>query len=257
MSQRWTPLIVALAAASALTGARYPTELDRPDAREAAPSFAFSDRRPPVQSESGYESKFIAKCSFYAIRIGGQDISPEPATVVLTALAERYGERLAGRTVELTDFAVHLNASAPYRAWQGRMITGLIPEKLNDEKKTGCADHDTIGSYRASEVGPRQAPIIVVINLRIDGRPFHARAIAAYEIGDQPSGVVVPPRKNADPGERALWNRSVSAVVAKALAQLGESIDAGLFGAAAGPATAVPAPAPAPASAVPAPTPVE
>ncbi|UJB20627.1 MULTISPECIES: hypothetical protein [Lysobacter] len=240
MPRRWTSWIVASIAMFALTAARYPTELDRPVLAGVA-SFSFSDRRPPVQLESAFESKFITKCSFYAIRIGGQDIAPEPASVVRSALVERFADKLAGRSVELADFVVHLNTAAGYRAMQGRLVTGYLADKLNDQDKTGCADDDTLGSYRMSEIGSRKAPIIVVINLRIDGRPFHARAIAAYEATGSGQGLVMPPGKKARDDERALWNRTVSAVVAQALARLGDAIDTGLFGAPAAPAPAQPA----------------
>ncbi|MEH6415465.1 hypothetical protein [Pseudomonas sp. CGJS7] len=253
MSHRCSSWIVAVVALCVLTAARYPTALDRP-ARVGAPAFSFSDLRPPAQLKSAFESMLITKCSFYAIRVGGQDITPEPASIVQAALTERYGDRLAGRSVELTDFAVHLNSAAGYRAMQGRMITGLIPDLLNDKDKTGCSDDDTVGSYRVAEIGSSKAPIIVVVNLRIDGRPFHARAIAAYEAPGSGQGLVMPPGKRAKADEQALWNRSVSAVVAQALARLGDAIDAGLFGAPVAPA----APAgPAPASTAPVPTPVE
>jgi hypothetical protein len=230
-------LTVAALCVLGLSAFRYPTQLSAP-ADVPAPAYRFADERPPQQLKSGFESLAITNCAYGSVRVGDRDIAPTPAVVVQDALNRRFGERLSGRAVTLKNFTLHLNNVAVLRGQMGRMYPGIIPDMLNDQAKLGCAADDLRGGYLASEIGPEQVPVIVVVDVEVDGRRFHARTLlpqsAALALPPPPN---LPPKASAKPEVKAEWNRVVDAAVTKALAQLGDRIEQELFSAAVAPAS--------------------
>lgn len=137
-------------------------------------------------------------------------------------LTQRFGDKLAGKAVSLQAFTIHLNNSAALRRQVGAMYTGLIPSLMNKKEKVGCAPDDLRGGYVLGEVSADKSPLIAVIDLRIDDRPFHARAIGPAE--------VPPARKKTDQALKDQWNSRVGSVVQMALDRLGDQIGQQLFG---------------------------
>ncbi len=217
-----------------LTAWRYPTTLKMP-ATLVAPTYAFKDERPPQQLKSGFESLMITNCAYGSLRVGSRDIAPDLAVLLTTALSEKLPHELDGREVVLKNFTVHLNNAAGLRQDVGSMYSGLIPGLMNDRKKVGCAADDVRGGYVAGEVEQGKVPLIVAIDVWIDGQPVHARAIAPFDLA-------YPPMAKAKPEIREQWNVAADGAVTAALAQLVERVSQHLSSA---PAPLVPAADPA------------
>lgn len=214
---------VALAAVcvSGLTGFRYPTQLP-PIAPDVSLPPRFSDQRPAKQLKSGFESLLITNCAYGSLRVGDEDIEPDLALLVASTLRRRFEERLDDKAISLQAFTVHLNNVAALRKQVGSMYTGLIPNLMNKQDKVGCAPDDIRGGYMSGEVPAGAVPLIVAIDMQIDGQLFHARAIA-------PFGAPYPPGKKADASARQGWNDAVATLVQEVLGQLADHIGQALF----------------------------
>lgn len=231
----------------ALTALSHPTQLTPPDPMPAV-AHAFEDQRDPKSFRSATESLLITNCAYGSMRLGERDIDPDLPVLLNAMLGQRFGERLAGKRVSLQAFAIHVNRAAQIRAMNARMMTGLIPELMNNVNKLGCAPVDLRGGYVVDEVPSGTVPLIVVIDLKIDDEPFRARSIAPFRLGDTPM-------KRSDPEYRSRWNAEIDAAVQTALTALGDQVEQRLFVPAASPspveADTAPVP-PAPAVSVPA-----
>jgi hypothetical protein len=197
-----TPRIAALVAAGSalfLAAFSYPTVLTSPQGAPA-PSFTFVDARPGVQLKTGFESLFVGNCAYSSGRIGARDMTPDPAIVVRDLLALRLNDRLSGHTLELRNLVLHFNSAAASRATVAKAYSGALPNALNNVKTVGCAPDDLRGGYVANEVAEGLSPVILVIDVDLDGQRVHSRCVVGTELP-------APPRKGQKPEElHAKWN---------------------------------------------------
>lgn len=192
-----------------LTAFRWPTVLENTNANISR-SFEFRDERPETQLKSGFESLMITSCAYSSIRIGARDIEPDSAALIADQLATKLNPLLSGRIVTLKNFTVHLNNVAGMRATMGQTYTGLIPDLMNNQAKVGCAPDDLRGGYVLGEVPADKVPLIVVIDIAVENRIFHARCLKPYPYA-------YPVKKNAAPEFKAGWNAAVSQATSCAL----------------------------------------
>lgn len=212
--------VVAMLAVWLLTAYSFPTVLT-PPGEAPQPVYTFHDLRDPKLDKSKNESLMITNCAYGALRIGRRDFDPDPVVLLHAMLVERFGDRLAGRRLELQALTVHINNAAMLRNMMGQMYTGLIPDLLNDRKKVGCAAEDIRGGYMLGEVEAGLSPLIVAVHLTIDGAPHRGRSIA---VADTP----YPRGKKATEAQRAEWNSQLESAIAAALADLGDRIEVAL-----------------------------
>ena len=217
--------VVALAAAS------WPTRLP-PPAANAPRTYALVDRREPKSLKSGFESLMITNCAYGITRVGDNDIDPHLVVFLDAMLASRFGDKLAGRTIVLSGFSVHLNNSLALRKGVSDMYGPGLVDTLLNKRKVGCAPEDLLGGYTVGEVQPGMAPVVAAVEVEIDGKRYYGRGIAE-------SAKPFPPKKKAPQAEKDAWNALVSRTVDGALVQLGDAIDQGLFGPPVAPAPAV------------------
>jgi hypothetical protein len=208
-----------------LAAFRFPTSIDNPPP-PAAPSFTLEDKRPTDDLDSGSESLSITNCAYGSYRAGAEDMTPQPADVVRDMLAVRVNDKLAGRHVELRHFTIHVNAALPLRGMVANMSTGytgvlpdLIKGAMNERHKVGCAPDDLRGGFDLEETD-KPTPLIVVVDVAVDGVDHHARCL-------QPSPYMSPPIAHAKPEMHATWNAAASAVVACAVDKLAAQITSG------------------------------
>lgn len=218
-----------------LTGLKYPTALPQPTSTPPR-VYTLVDQRDPKSLKSGFESLMITNCAYGITRIGENDIDPDLPLLLDAMLSQRFGDRLMGRTIKLNAFKLHLNNALGLREHVSAMYTGLIPSLMN-KKKVGCKPEDLFGGYTVGEVQPGIAPLIVAIELEVDGRRIYARAIDESE--------PFPPTKRADQAAKDRWNAKVAEVVESALVKLGDQVDMTLFTAPVAPVEAAVTGAPA------------
>jgi hypothetical protein len=215
--------VIALAAAS------WPTRLPPPAAGGTRP-YQLIDQRDPKSLKSGFESLMITNCAYGIERVGDHDIDPPLAVFLDAMLASRFGDELAGRTILLRGFSVHLNNSLALRKGVSDMYGPGLVDTLLNKRKVGCAPEDLLGGYTVGEVQPGMAPVVAAVEIEIDGKRYFGRGIAE-------SGRPFPPKKKAPQAEKDAWNAMVAKVVDAALLQLGDRLAAGLSeGAGASPA---------------------
>jgi hypothetical protein len=235
-------LLLAGASLALLTAWHIPTKLTAPAAVPPTYAYKFEDQRPKKWFDSGPESVSLTNCAYGIFRIGQEDIDQPLPAYLHAMLAERFGDRLAGKTVALRGFSVHLNQAVEIRRQLGVAMPGLITSL--HAKEVGCSAEDTFGGYTVGEV-QGERPLIVAIDVFIDGQRFKGRAIA-------PGEQLGLPRKKAPQEAKDQWNAAVDALVAAAVKNLGDRIEKGLFADSVAPAAATQAVA-VPAGAAPAP----
>jgi len=205
----------------ALTGLTIPTQLTAPTPSAAAPVYEFLDLRDPKTIKSGSESLMITNCAYGSYRVGTRDIQPDLAVLLHRMLMERFGDRLAGRKVSLVAATLHLNSARALRQGMDMAYGGLIADLMNKVDRVGCAEDDNRGGYRLGEVADPASPVIAAFEIRIDEQVLRGRGIAPY-------AYQYPPTKRAKPEDKARWNAAADLVVANALTQLGDRIEAHL-----------------------------
>jgi hypothetical protein len=211
----------ALAAASVvmLTAMSWPTQVPSP-ANVPVRAYELVDQRNPKWFKSGFESLMVTNCAYGSMRIGDKDINPHFVVLLDSALGERFGNNLAGRVVTLHGFSVHLNNSLGLREGVRTMYGPGLADKLLNKKKVGCEPEDLLGGYTVGEVQPGMPPVVVAIDLDIDGQHFFARAVTE-------SPKPYPPRKKAPQAEKDQWNAAVASALEAALANLCNQVEQG------------------------------
>ena len=157
--------VLAGASLALLTAWSFPTKLPAPTTTDATPAYNFVDSRPEKWFKSGFESLNTGN-----LRIGQRDIDPQLPLFLHAMLAERFGERLAGRKVELRGFSVHVNRAVETRRQAGLLMgsMGLLHAAIdgmsNDKEVVGCNAEDTFGGYVMGEVAS-ETPLIVALDV--------------------------------------------------------------------------------------------
>jgi len=218
-------LAFAAMCVAVLAAWKSPTTLPAPKTPPpATPVYNFVDKRPKDWLKSGPESYQPSNCAYGAFRIGERDITPNPQELLHAMLSERFGDRLAGKTVQLRGFGLHLNQQSRVRQYP--LGTLFLDHRA-------CGKEDAFGSYAEDEVPDGTTPIIIAWDLMIDGQRFIGRAIG-------PSPRNLPIKPNSPQEEQDAWNAAVAPLAEAALKQLGDRIEQGLS---AQPAAAVAPPA--------------
>jgi len=232
----WNRLALAGASVLLLSAWHFPLTLTPPASAPETFAYKFEDNRAKPWLKGGFESSQPTNCAFGAMRFGDNDITPHLPVYLHSMLAERFGDRLAGKTVQLRWFSVHLNKAVEMRRNANMPVFPIFPNVFANAinnlhaKEVGCNPADTFGGYVVGEV-ESDTPMIVAIDLNIDGQRFRGRAIA--------------------PGEELAWGPTVDKLMPLAMKDLGDQIEKGLFAQA--PAAAAPVVA-QPAETQPAPT---
>ena len=215
--------LLLAASCLALAAFRFPTSLDNPPP-PSPPSFTLEDKRPADNLDSEIESLSISNCAYGIYRAGTEDMTPTPADVVRNMLAARANDALAGRAVELRNFTMHVNSQlqltnmtmAAIRAQYGGGGGPVAPEHAI----IGCAPDDLRGGFVIDEIDEEASPMILVVDVAVDGVAYHGRCIG-------PSPMFSPPLKSHKPEAHARWNASVAAGLGCVLDKLARQITAG------------------------------
>lgn len=215
-------LALSSACVIALAAASWPTQLPPPET-QGARSYILIDQRKTKSLKSGFESLMITNCAYGIMRVGDNDIAPHLIVFLDAMLHGRFGDKLAGRTIILRGFSLHLNNALALRKGVSNMYGPGWADTLLNRRKVGCAPHDLLGGYTVEEVQPGMTPVIAAIEVEIDGEHYYGRGIAE-------SDKQFPPKKKAQQSEKDAWNHMAANVIESALVQLGDRIEHGLFG---------------------------
>jgi len=177
----------ALLALAVLAGASLPgCSPFRVSLRHEAPrpmaQFTWEDARPAGQGESGYESLLITRCVYGIYRLGDDRFTPDRVAVLRSDLEAEVGPQLAGKNVVLKNYTVHFNQAGSLRGSVAKGKTGIIHALMNDLSKHGCSAEDLEGGYVDAEVTTEWSPLIVVIDLEVNGAMIHARWVESAPV---------------------------------------------------------------------------
>lgn len=212
MSRSRALLALAVLAGASLSGCSpYKTSI-RHDGLHPTTQFTWRDGRPADQKDSGPESYLISSCAYGAYRIGDDKFDPDRVAVLRSDLERALGAQLAGKKVVLKNYTVHLNQAAGLRKGLSYTNTGLIADLLNDQSVHGCGPDDLEGSFVGNEVTTEYHPLIVVIDLEVDGKKVHARHVESA-----PENMDGKWRDDASPAWHDWVSKALRATTAKAI----------------------------------------
>lgn len=170
-----TLLALAILAGGTLSGCSPFRVSLRHEAPRPRSQFTWEDARPAGQGDSGYESLLVTRCVYGIYRLGDDKFTPDRVAVLRSDLDAALGAELAGKKVVLKNYTVHFNQAGTLRGKVASGQTGLIPALMNDTSVRGCSADDLEGGFVGNEVTTDRSPLIVVIDLEVNGAKVHAR----------------------------------------------------------------------------------
>ncbi len=207
-------LALIVAGAAALGGCHpFRTSL-RHDELLPGARLAWRDARHPLQKDSAIESLMVTSCAYGIYRIGDEEFTPDRVAVLRSDLDRALGAALAGKTVVLRNYTIHLNRAEALRKGVASSQKGLVAGLMNDTSVHGCKADDLRGGFTGKERTTPYSPLVVVIDVEVDGKQIHARWVEspAKELG------------GAGGDEKSPWHDFVSGAVRKATSQLVDSL---------------------------------
>jgi len=179
-------LALAMLAGASLSGCSPFRVSLRHEVPRPTSQFTWEDARPAGEGDSGYESLLITRCVYGIYRIGDDKFTPDRVAALRSDLEAALGTELGGGKVVLKNFTVHFNQAASLR---GSVATGykapiplLIHDLMNDTSVHGCSADDLEGGFAGDEVTTDWSPLIVVINLEVNGLKVHARWVESAPV---------------------------------------------------------------------------
>lgn len=207
-------LVLIVAGAAALAGChQFRTSL-RHDELLPGARFAWRDARHPLQKDSATESLMVTSCAYGIYRIGDEEFTPDRVALLRSDLDRALGAELAGRTVVLRNYTIHLNCAEALRKGVAASNKGMVASLMNDTSVHGCKADDLRGGFAGKERTTPHSPLVVVIDVEVDGKQVHARWV------ESPATELVGARGD----EKSPWHDFVSGAVRKATSRLVDNL---------------------------------
>lgn len=188
MKKLLIPLTVLMLAGCAT----HPVVIDAPPAASQKLRFVLEDRRPPKEGKGGLLSYMVTNCNYGVRRLAEITTAPGKLEVLGADLQELAGERLAGKTVTVTSYALFQNQANEFRALtkqsSGFGSIGLAAKLGSDivDSGSGCAQGEMEGGwYDSRQAVSRFSPYVLELKLSIDGKPYAARVVRFPESVEQ------------------------------------------------------------------------
>lgn len=197
---------------------------------EEPPGFSLRDTRPGDDKKTQNHSLIITSCNYGVRTIGDADMSPPPLEQMRASLAGSLGAALEGKELEVRRYHVEVNNAASLRGHMERAFAGLVTDVMAGMGAKCSRDKMEAGWFDASEVTTDNSPIIVEMQVVVDGKTLDVRNVYSPTIKWEPR----------------LWKpesrESVNAALAAGNAKLAEALRGALGRAEQAPGATVPPP---------------
>lgn len=151
-----------------------------PAAVEAPPTFRLSDQRPKNERKLFGSSSFIFSCDAGVFGLGDKHVSGR-FELLQAQLQDSLGERLQGKEISVLHYSVFLNAQARLR---GDAIavgwgTAGVSRSPDETARSSPCPRDKMkgGWFAGSEISTPFSPIVVEIEVTMDGRTYKGRSV--------------------------------------------------------------------------------
>lgn len=188
MKKMLLPAMVLMLAGCAAT----PVVIDAPPANSQKLRFVLEDRRPPKDLKGGYLSLLATSCNYGVRRVAETVTVPGKLAALGADLQELAGDRLAGKTVVVTSYALFQNQSREMRDLAKRSsglgTLGLAPLLGNSivESGAGCPQSEMEGGwYPGQGSAPLYSPYVLELGLSIDGKAYSTRVVRFPESAEE------------------------------------------------------------------------
>lgn len=135
------------------------------------------DKRPNSQKETAFVSLNIVNCKYGSFQIGDESFEPDRVSTLKYYLENHLGSSLGQSQINLINYTAHVNRSAMLRKGASEQFYGVMADHITSQHTMGCSQDDLFGGYNSSEVPENMIPIIVVIDIEIEGKIYHGRGV--------------------------------------------------------------------------------
>jgi hypothetical protein len=148
------------------------------DAPESAPpALVITDLRPAAEKGTQWLSYLITSCNYGVRQIGDRDLRVDRVASLQDALRDARAAELAGRTVTLLHYGIHVN-NAEHARQQAADTFNHGNRGVMTTVGSHCRKEQMeAGWYAPGELASAYSPIIVEITLAIDGESHTVRSV--------------------------------------------------------------------------------
>lgn len=140
------------------------------------------DQRPPSQKEQSIMSLNLLNCEYGSFQMGDVGENPGRVKVLGNYLDKNIPEQLKNKSLHLKSFTIHVNSSAQLRGQVSKIYGGgILTDAIIQKKVVGCSKDDLSGGYTMGELTDHFPPLIAVIDLGIDKKIYHGRALISLK----------------------------------------------------------------------------
>jgi hypothetical protein len=144
---------------------------------ETAATFKIVDSRPASERESKMGSLVMTSCNYGVRQVGDKNTTPDRVTLLSEDLNAAMGQQLAGKSLVLKHYSVHLNNTNVIRSRLGMAAPGLLVEMAKDAGSRCKREEMDGGWYQPDDVTTPYSPFIVEVTLLVDGRTHAVRSV--------------------------------------------------------------------------------
>ncbi len=139
------------------------------------------DKVPSKQTKKKTMSLMITSCKYASYQIGDKQLLETRMRMLQKHLSNELDSNMNGKTFVVKNFTIHVNATKNIKGAVQDTQVGIGAEiiKSMDKIKVGCSGDDFFGGYTLDEVpeGNTWNPLIVVIDVEVDGELYHSRTV--------------------------------------------------------------------------------
>jgi hypothetical protein len=143
----------------------------------AAVPFQIMDSRPAAEREGKLMSLLITSCNYGVRQVGDKNLTPDRITLLSEDLNAAMGAELAGKSLELKRYGVHLNVAQVLRNNASGANPGLIVGMLKDVGTRCKREEMEAGWFEPDDVTTPYSPFIIEITLAVDGKTHSTRSV--------------------------------------------------------------------------------
>ncbi|MEJ2407561.1 MAG: hypothetical protein P8171_25520 [Candidatus Thiodiazotropha sp.] len=149
---------------------------------DQAPALQLVDKRPKGQSDQAIMSLNLSNCQYGSYQIGESNESPNRIKVLENYLSKRVGDKFESKTANVVNFVIHVNAAARLKGGLSKTYgDNFLADTIIQKEVIGCSNDDLYGGYSIGELTDEFSPLIAIVDLEIDGKVYHGRAVKSLE----------------------------------------------------------------------------
>jgi hypothetical protein len=143
----------------------------------AVAPFEIVDARPADERDTKFMSLLITSCDYAVRQVGDKDVVPDRISLLRDELNAAMGEQLAGKSLVVSHYGLHLNRAQAARNETYKANAGLVTGLMKDVGSRCKREEMKAGWFEPNDVTTPYSPFIVEITLAVDGKTHAVRSV--------------------------------------------------------------------------------